>query len=320
MSNAARRAESEHEAVRKAVVRAEIADWYERDPDEADVSGQFTVYHFQLDALSKGAREYAEQNGVGVDEFRDGPLEQARCLVRRLHNAFINDQWETEAERARRDPTKRLNFWRHERNPLTFVATKQIPYIDRAWVESETGHYLNMPFRSAALDRLLVDVLIGMELYAFANEMLNEPKPILGPPQSPMNLRHPIRVFFVGQLSNALLYLGGAALSVYAGSVGWIGEGWSIGIAVALVAFFLLAFVLALFAMPFYWRNRSKLQREVREKVDAIAGVYFELASSGPISARHIRELAKQAAAKGVVWPSPLFAMLDDIEKRSGRF
>lgn len=246
MSNAARKAESEHEAVRKAVVRAEIADWYERDPDEADVSGQFTVYHFQLDALSKSAREYAEQNGVGVDEFRDGPLEQARCLVRRLHNAFIDDQWETEAERARRDPTKRLNFWRHERNPLAFVATKQIPYIDRAWVESETGHYLNIPFRSAALDRLLVDVLIGMELYAFANEMLNEPKPLLGPPQSPMNLRHPIRVFFVGQFSNALFYLGGAALSVCAGSVGWIGESWSIGIAIALVCFFLLALVLAL--------------------------------------------------------------------------
>ena len=49
-------------------------------------------------------------------------------------------------------------------------------------------------------------------------------------------------------------------------------------------------------------------------------GVYCELAPSGPYSARHIEHRARSAADKGVVWPAPLFALLDDINNRGGRF
>lgn len=49
-------------------------------------------------------------------------------------------------------------------------------------------------------------------------------------------------------------------------------------------------------------------------------GVYVELRSDGPISGRHIEERARKAADAGGVWPAPLFGLLDDINRRDGRF
>lgn len=320
MSDAFRRTVSELEAVRQEAVTAEIADWFEDDPDEAHISGQFTVYYSQLDALTKSAVEHAERTNLSPADFRSGPLKQVCAFVKNLQMAFVKDAWGDDGKKNKLDTVKQLNFWRHEPNPLAFVTAKQVPYIDRAYIESDTGKYLNLPFRSAAMDRLLVDVLIGMEVYGFADEMLNEPKPLLGPPRSPLNLRHPLRVFLVGQLSSGLIFLGGAALVAFASERSWIGESWAIGISLVLIALFLLGLVTAILAMPFYWRNRSKLRLGVRDKLDSMLGVYQELSSSGPISARRIREIATDATTKGVVWPSPLFALLDDIEGRSGRF
>lgn len=54
--------------------------------------------------------------------------------------------------------------------------------------------------------------------------------------------------------------------------------------------------------------------------MDAMLGLYAEMNSDGPISAKHIRETAQKAADKGVVWPGPLFALLDDVVARTGRF
>jgi hypothetical protein len=53
---------------------------------------------------------------------------------------------------------------------------------------------------------------------------------------------------------------------------------------------------------------------------DAMTSVYAQLSSEGVISARHILEEVKKAAAQGVVWPGSLYAMLDDIVARSARF
>jgi hypothetical protein len=38
---------------------------------------------------------------------------------------------------------------------------------------------------------------------------------------------------------------------------------------------------------------------------------YIELDSTGPVSARHLRERLMAAEEKGVVWPAPLYALLD---------
>jgi hypothetical protein len=46
---------------------------------------------------------------------------------------------------------------------------------------------------------------------------------------------------------------------------------------------------------------------------------YGELNSNGPISARRLLERLKSASEKGVVWPAPLYALIDDVMARTGR-
>jgi hypothetical protein len=47
--------------------------------------------------------------------------------------------------------------------------------------------------------------------------------------------------------------------------------------------------------------------------------VILNLNHTGPVSARRLLERVKVAADKGVVWPRPLYALLDDVMARTGR-
>jgi hypothetical protein len=46
---------------------------------------------------------------------------------------------------------------------------------------------------------------------------------------------------------------------------------------------------------------------------------YNAMNGDGPISAQYIREQLGKAAEKSVVWPAPIYALLDDVMTRSGR-
>jgi hypothetical protein len=123
-----------------------------------------------------------------------------------------------------------------------------------------------------------------------------------------------------GLLVNLVLFGGVAALALIAASNGWISEivvGWVVG---ACVLLFVLLSTISTIFMPFAWYAQAKARRNVRKLLLAMATTYNELKSDGPISAHHIRERANSAAQEGVVWPAPLFAVLDDIIARQGRF
>jgi hypothetical protein len=67
-------------------------------------------------------------------------------------------------------------------------------------------------------------------------------------------------------------------------------------------------------------RLQSRARRKVISLMELMIGVYSELQPNGATSALRVRQRVEQAAAEGVVWPSTLFALLDDIIARSGRF
>jgi hypothetical protein len=50
-----------------------------------------------------------------------------------------------------------------------------------------------------------------------------------------------------------------------------------------------------------------------------MTATYGELADGGVVSTRRLREVASSAADAGVVWPGPLFAVLDDNISRGGK-
>ncbi|KRR21403.1 hypothetical protein CQ14_07075 [Bradyrhizobium lablabi] len=267
------------------------------------------LYGFLLKKMAKAASDYVLSKNIGPRDFEDN-LNEALGIVRSLRYAFVRDGSDNPSP----------NFWDNTANPIHKIRAKQVPYIDRSGLECAVDDYLALPYRSQALDRFLVRALIAVELYAFGDEMLNE-KPLFGfPARSPLKQSHVLLGYLRALLLNAVLLGGIAALALWAASKGWIGEtaaGWTTGICVAL---FVLLSALSTFGLPFAWRRQIKARREVSKLLLAMNTIYSELKSDGPISAQYIRDRSSSAAQDGVVWPAPLFAMLDDIIARTGRF
>jgi hypothetical protein len=99
-----------------------------------------------------------------------------------------------------------------------------------------------------------------------------------------------------------------------------MGDGWSIGIGLSLIGILVLLSAISAMALPFAWRNQVKARTKVAELMADMLSTYKELRSDGLVSAHRIHELATQSSAKGVAWPSSLYTLLEDIQKRDGRF
>ena len=91
-------------------------------------------------------------------------------------------QWNTGVE-------EQLNFWPHNDPALSHIQKHGKPYMARESIEGYASDYLKLPYRAPMLERLLVDMLIALELYAFADEMLR-PHARWFPMGSPLQQRH----------------------------------------------------------------------------------------------------------------------------------
>ena len=84
-----------------------------------------------------------------------------------------------------------------------------------------------------------------------------------------------------------------------------------------LVGLLLLQFAFAVLTLPSFWRSRIQERKKVTGLMDRMLVVYNALGSSESISARRTRECIAKTADEGVGWPSSLFTLLDDIERRA---
>jgi len=244
-------------------------------------------YHNLLRGISRAALEHALANNIGPDDFEYEVLRDALALVEGLRDAIPG--------RSNRSP----NFL-DDGNPLDLIKADKVPLIDRRSLEGQVGDYLALPYRSEAMDRTLVRCLIAAEMYAYGDEMLNE-KTFFGlvPSllrRSPMKQRHALLSYLIGNLGNLVLF-------------GW----WWAG----LFWFFVVTSTLAL---PYVWLNQAKARRRVVNLLTIMGTLYYDQRSDGPISAYYTRDRANDASRQGVGWPSPLFALLDDIISRTGRY
>ena len=284
------------EKVKKAV-RECLTDEHK---DQADISNQ---YRHLLDAMTIAAKEYARTQNIGPDNFAVGVLYHSMSIVRDFRQALVESPWDA-------DRRPMLDFWQHARFPIDKIRREKIPYVERQSIEACVGQYLDLPFRCMPMERILIDVLVAMEFYAFGDEMLN----------NPLKQAHILWFPFIVLSLSAMVFLGLAALAIYAGSKEWIGAGWSLGIAGVLSGLFALHSIVVAVTLLWWGPAERKARQRVMNLLGHMSTVYAALQSSGPISARHIRELIDSAGTEGVIWPAPLFVLLDDIAARSGRF
>jgi hypothetical protein len=268
-----------------------------------------SLFSYLLHAMAKAASEYALKKNIDPDDFEFCELSKALSVVDNLRSALVRD-WSD----------KSLDFWDFRSSPIDKIKADKVPYIDRSSLESAVGDYLALPYRSQAMDRFLVRVLIAMELYAFGDEMLNEKTFGLFPARSPLKQRHVFLAYVRGQIVNGVFFAGVAALTLWTSSNGWVSESGAVWISATCAFLFLLFGAISTIALPFAWRKQGNARQHVAKLLSTMAIIYNELRSDGPISAQYIRDRANNAAQEGVVWPAPLFALLDDITSRTGRF
>ena len=234
-----------------------------------------SVYAYQLQEMANAALDHANKNNTHPDHFKSAVLESGLSVVEHLRWALVRDAGD-----------EQLNFWDEHVRPLDKIRAHNVPYIDRSSLEGVVDDYLAMPYRSRALDRLLIKVLVAVEYYAYGDEMMNPVYSSFGSHASPLMQRHVLLAYLRGLLVNSIFFGGIAAVGFWAASSGWVSEGaagWIAGICAAL---FLLLSAISTFALPFSWRAQIKARRNVRNLLSEINTIYSELRSDGPISAQ----------------------------------
>jgi hypothetical protein len=155
-------------------------------------------------------------------------------------------------------------------------------------------------------------MLIAGELFAFAQEVFGQRKAqwLIGGGPAP---------FMVGRGCALLVtaLLGGLAYLLHWLEV--ISEDVFVIVLLIDGGLLILETAWAVLRFPFACRAQSKHNTKTAQLLLDMNGVYCELNSTGPVSARHVRERAQAVSAAGAVWPGPLFVLLEDVIERGGR-
>lgn len=300
-------------AVRRKLVDAEVAQWA---PDVEPSKRRYSEYHRALEAITEAGVDYAEEVGASL-EWRDDPsvygiLEEGMSVLSDLRFAVRAGEYDKKDEEP-------LRLWSHRSQPLYDLKIKKTPSLARQDIEGVVGSYLRLPYRAQPIDRMLVDLLIALELYGYGNEILN-PDYIKGLTPTPP-LKQSAVLGWLTEIGGSLAVWIVIALGLWGLNAAHLfPTDWLFGANALLAVIFFAYAVWVSVQLPGAMLALRKRKQAILGLLTQMNSVYVELNSDGPISARHIEDRAKRAADAGVVWPAPLFALLDDINRRDGRF
>ena len=232
---------------------------------------------------------------IAADDWdRDDNIRRGLDVVETAARAVNPNWWDC-------DDKQSVVGWNHQSRPTLAGKKHAEPYIIRLDVEDAAAEYLALPYRVDGLDRLLTDMLMAAEMFAFADEMQPQLKQKL--PTVLSWLWNNLKSLVIG-----LSIAGGLAWLAPDSTVAlWI-AGIVAGVTVLSVGFSLVVFP---FAYPGVRAQRQKFHATVMGMVDAYTAL-----GGAPASVSHIRKLVDRGTDAGVVWPAPLMVLLDDIADR----
>lgn len=175
---------------------------------------------------------------------------------------------------------EKLEPWFHRPTILPVKSKKRLePYILVQPTEEAIAAYLEGKVRTDQLDRMFIDAAIASEMYAFMDEPI-------------------ARTLTFSWWS----YLANVAVVIF---LLWVSEGawWAVVISIFLITGPVL--------IPLISKRAKQPAKILRSMTDA----YMTL--SGPTSSiREVRRALESARDNGVVWPSALWVLVEDIEGR----
>ncbi len=307
--------EREWSIARSKIVKRQLHITETLDPQDQVRLIEYSLRRRLLDDITTAAMNYALQAGMDFETFEYELIESAVGIVNDLQCALVKG----ELGGAVWHP-KNWNFWSHDERAGLKAIKEHKPYMDREALEQIATDYLELPYRAPMVERLLVDALIALELYAFGDEMVRRPDSAIERTfsRSPMHQRHVLISTFFEIIFLAAVFLlpawfvGTQLTGVTSATV----VNWVVGI---LVALFLLVAAFNLLLLPFRWWHQIKGRRNVKALIKAMIDTYSEMGSTGAMSTKRVREAVTKAADIGVIWPGPLYALLDDNISRIGR-
>jgi hypothetical protein len=298
-------AETYHEtlrSVRETAIAAELA------AAGGNGSGRsLGQYHDLMQRMADAAETYALVHDLEEARARQ-LMSEAISLCRALRQA--------------RGPADNRPFevWTHKPISDPFREPVGAFSIDRAALEQCVSSYLGLPFRAQAMDRILVDGLVGVEVLRFARDIYRRPKVQLLLSLAPGQRRYVWVIWLVGALFAIAIFGGVAALFFHLANTGGMRGDWAAGFGVILIGLLVLSIGWSILALPLRWRKEMQDRTALKSIWDDIADLFNELGSAGSVNSDEIRELATKVGTKGVVLPPSLFPLLEDIKARGGAF
>jgi hypothetical protein len=195
--------------------------------------------------------------------------------------------------------------------------------VPQDWLSGAVGDYVVGRFKSPTIDRVLAQALTQVEMVAYIDEMLWK-SPLTGRSQLE-EAQPPSVVVPVWNFSKLVLVLWLVCLGIAASPL--VFSAWPVnamlftGLGLGALGTIALL-VLLVFVVIEILRERPRKKRWQNSIVDMIQQMnqfFLEFKSAGPFSTAHFRKRANDLAELGVVWPSGLFVLLDDMEVRGVR-
>lgn len=191
------------------------------------------------------------------------------------------------------------------------------------WLSQAVGDYVRGRFKSPTIDRVLAKALTQVEMVAFMYEMLWK-NPLTG--TSKLEEARPPSVFKA--VSNAAKF----AFVLWVVSFGIAASPLIISALPANVMLFIgiglgtlgtiVLLILLVLGMIAIIQEKPRKRRErdsILDMINQMNGFFLEFKSDGPFSTAHFRKRVEELAEAGVVWPSGLYVLLDDMEARGVR-
>ena len=185
------------------------------------------------------------------------------------------------------------------------------------------GEYVKGRFKSAIVDQVLLKALTQVEITAFLDTMLTK-DPLTG--KNKLEAAQPFSalrvVWTVIKLAIVLwttcffIAISPLALSMLSfDTMLLVGLGIALVGTVALMIILVYGLYITTKASPLM----KKRENNIINLIEIVNGFFHEFKSLGPFSTARFRKRVDDVAEAGVVWPSALYVLLDDMESRRVR-